>query len=348
MTASESGASANAPSSDPQAALGGATRLSRFGFGCAPIGNLYETVTDDEAEAALNEAFTQGVRYFDTAPFYGYGLSEIRLGGLLANRPRDSFIVSTKVGRRIESGVEEPAGDGFVVHGHRAVFDYSREGVLRSFDASLARIGVDRIDILFLHDPGKQTHGDRHPAILRQSLEEALPAMAALRDAGIVNAIGIGVNEEAVCLEIMPRFDLDYILLAGRYTLLEQGASAQVLAEAQRRAVKILVAGPFNSGLLADATAPGGTYDYRPVEASMLNRARQIYALCASEGVDVGAAALQFPLAHPAVAGVVAGLRSRREVTLAMERLAASVPIRLWARLQEAGLLEERVAVPAT
>lgn len=326
--------------------LNGALQLSPLGFGCAPIGNLYDAVSDDDAAAALHEAFRQGIRHFDTAPYYGYGLSEARLGRALAGCPRHDFVVSTKVGRRIESGAQEIRNDGFAVAGRHAVFDYSRDGVRRSFEESLKRLRIDRIDILLLHDPGKLTHGNHHPQILKQSLDEALPAMAALRDAGVVDAIGIGVNEQDVCLEIMPRFDLDCILLAGRYTLLEQHASAGVMDEAQRRAVKVIAAGPFNSGLLADPAVPGSTYDYQPVEPSTLDRARKIYALCASEGVDVGAAALQFPLAHPAVAGVVAGLRTRREVTTAMDRLMTKVPARLWARLREAGLFGTGAVVP--
>jgi len=322
--------------------------LPPLGFGCAPIGNLYEAVSDDDAESALHEALGQGIRYFDTAPFYGYGLSETRLGRALAGRARRSFMVSTKVGRRIESSTKGASDDGFAVSGHRAIFDYSRDGVRRSIDASLARLQLDRIDILLLHDPGKVTHGADHPQILKRSLDEALPTMAALRAAGVVDAIGIGVNEQDVCLEIMPRFDLDFILLAGRYTLLEQNASAEVLAEAQRRAVKVIVAGPFNSGLLANPELPGSTYNYRPVNPSMLERARKIYTLGESEGVDVGAAALQFPLAHPAVAGVVAGLRSRSEVTSALHRLHKSIPRRFWARLKEEGLLEFETLTPET
>jgi D-threo-aldose 1-dehydrogenase len=320
--------------------------LTPLGFGCAPIGNLYEPVSDDDAESALHEAFARGVQYFDTAPYYGYGLSETRLGRALAGRPRRNFMVSTKVGRRIESSAGAASDDGFVVQGHRAVFDYSRDGVHRSLEASLARLRLEQVDILLLHDPGKLTHGERHPEILKRSLDEALPAMAALRDAGVVKAIGVGVNEQDVCLEIMPRFDLDYIMLAGRYTLLEQCASADVLAEAEKRAVKVIVAGPFNSGLLASAENPGSTYDYRPVDPCMLARARKIYALCALEGVDVGAAALQFPLAHPAVAAVVAGLRTSHEVTAAIDRMAATIPQRLWARLKDAGLLEAGTVIP--
>src|SRR5258707_1325387 len=272
--------------------VGGSVYLPTLGFGCAPIGNLYEPVSEEQAQAALCEAYTNGIRYFDTAPFYGYGLSETRLGRVLSGHSRKEFLISTKVGRCIEMDAGTSAGDGFSITGRRAFFDYSRDGIARSIEASLDRLAVDRVDILLLHDVGKLTHGERHAEILRQALDEALPAMAVLKESGVVNAIGLGVNEQSVCLEIMPRFNLDCILLAGRYTLLEQNASAEVMAEALARGVKVIVASPYNSGLLADEQGPGDTYDYRPVEAAMLDRARKIYALCASEGVDVGAAAL--------------------------------------------------------
>ena len=320
--------------------------LPPLGFGCAPIGNLYEPVTEEDAQAALCAAFTKGIRYFDTAPFYGYGLSETRLGRMLLGRPRRDFFISTKVGRRIERDAETSANNGFAVAGRRAVFDYSRDGIVRSIEASLDRLAVDRIDVLLLHDVGKLTHGEHHADILKQSLDEALPAMAVLKESGVVDAIGLGVNEQSVCLEIMPRFDLDCILLAGRYTLLEQHASAEVMAEARARGVKVIVGGPYNSGLLAKEEGPGDTYDYHPAEAATLDRARKIYALCASEGVDVGAAALQFPLAHPAVATVLVGLRSRREVDIATKRLTARLPARVWTKLQEAGLLEAEAVIP--
>jgi D-threo-aldose 1-dehydrogenase len=181
---------------------------------------------------------------------------------------------------------------------------------------------------------------------MRQALDEALPAMAELRDSGAVIAIGVGVNEQAVCLELLPRSDLDCIMLAGRYTLFEQRAAEELLAHAHERSVKIIVAAPYNSGLLADSRGPGGTYDYKPVDASTLERARKIYQLCALEGVDVGAAALQFPLAHPAVASVVAGQRSAEEVTSAIGRLNARIPATLWARLKDVGLIDRSAVTP--
>jgi len=236
--------------------------------------------------------------------------------------------------------------DGFAVRGSRAVFDYSHDGVLRSFEASLERLGLDRVDLLFLHDVGRLTHGDNHPEMLRQALEAALPAMAGLRDQGVVGAIGIGVNEVEVCRELMPRFDLDCIMLAGRYTLFEQASALPMLDEAHRRGVKVVVAGPYNSGLLGDPHGPGSTYNYAPADSDTLERARRIYAICAEEGVDVGAAALQFPAVHPAVCAVVAGMRNVMEVESALARSSQRLPARIWPRLRGAGIIDAVAPVP--
>lgn len=318
-----------------------------LGFGAAAIGNLYTAVDDAAAEAAIAEAYRLGVRLFDTAPYYGYGLSEQRLGHALQSLHAEDAVVSTKVGRLIVSSkADEQPDDGFDVRGRRAVFDYSRAGVLRSFESSLRRLRRGAVDILLLHDVGRETHGERHDEMLRRALDEALPAMAALKASGGCRAIGIGVNEPQVCLEVMARFDLDCILLAGRYTLLEQETAAAVLAEAARRGVGILIGGPFNSGLLAAAEAPGATYNYRPVDAGTLQRAREIYAVCAAEGVDVGAAALQFPLAHGAVVSVIAGMRSPAEVAQAVTRSRAQIPSSLWQKLRGAGLLTAGAPTP--
>jgi len=323
--------------------------LGSLGFGAAPIGNLYAEVSDDDAHAALAQAWRRGIRYFDTAPFYGHGLSERRLGDAFAAWPRAEFAVSTKVGRLIESDTASGAAitDGFAVSGSRAVFDYSRAGVRRSFEASLRRLRVDRVDILLLHDIGRLTHGERHASMLAQALDEALPEMARLRDEKLVGAIGIGVNEQEVGLEILPRFELDCVMLAGRYTLLEQAASRELMDEAQRHGVDILVAGPYNSGLLGDSRGPGATYNYAAVDAATLARAQEIYTICAELGADIGAAALQFPLAHPAVATVVAGLRSVAEVDSAAARRDTAIPPTLWRRLQEAGLLARDAVLPS-
>lgn len=327
---------------------GSRVRVAGLGFGTAPVGNLYAEVGEAEARDALERALRLGVRYFDTAPFYGHGLAERRLGRAFAGSQRDGFAVSTKVGRRIESDPArgETITDGFAVHGSRAVFDYSRDGVRRSFEASLQRLGLDRVDLLFLHDIGRLTHGENHPQLLRQALDEALPAMAELRAQGAVGAIGIGVNEVEVCMEMMPRFDLDCIMLAGRYTLFEQASALPMLDEARRRGVRVIVAGPYNSGLLGDPHGPGSTYNYLPADRDTLERARIIYAICAEEGVDVGAAALQFPLAHPAVCAVVAGIRNVMEVESALARSSQRLPTRIWPRLRGAGIIAAAAPTP--
>ncbi len=324
-----------------------AVSVSSLGFGGAAIGNLYAPVSEADARSAIEEALACGIRYFDTAPFYGHGLSEERIGRALAGRQRATFTVSTKVGRLI-SRDDSRLGmtDGFAVQGSRAVFDYSRDGIRRSFESSLQRLGIDYVDMLYLHDIGRMTHGERHPEVLRLALDEALPAMAALRDCGAVGAIGLGVNEQDVCLEVLPRFDLDCIMLAGRYTLLEQRDSAELMRQAQDRGIRIVVAGPYNSGLLASAAGPGNTYNYAPVDDLTRERARRIYEECAAEQVDVGAAALQFPLAHPAVGCVVAGMRNVTEVASAAKRMEAPIPAALWVRLQRHGLIDPGTLLP--
>lgn len=323
-------------------------RVSGLGFGTAPLGNLYATVPDDEAQAALEYAFGHGVRYFDTAPYYGHGLAETRLGRALRGVPRDRYLVSTKVGRRIETDATQrtPVVDGFAVQGSRAVFDYSRDGVRRSFASSVERLGISHVDVLLLHDVGRLTHGEHHAQMLRQALDEALPAMAALRDDGAVDAIGIGVNEVEVCMELMPRSDLDCIMLAGRYTLFEQTSALALLNEAEERHVRIIAAGPYNSGLLGSSSGPGKMYNYEPANLATLVRARDIYAICAEAGVDASAAALQFPFGHPAVAAVVAGMRSVTEVRTALARIKQAIPSIAWQRLRARGIVAADAPLP--
>ncbi|MDO1530097.1 aldo/keto reductase [Fulvimonas sp. R45] len=322
-------------------------RLPRLSFGGAPIGNLYASVAEQDALDAVECAWRQGIRHFDTAPYYGYGLGESRLGQALAAWPRDSYTLSSKVGRRVlDADRPRTRDDGFAVEGRQAVFDYSRDGILRSVEASLQRLRTDHIDILLLHDIGALTHGERHAAVLRQALDESLPTLAELRDQGVCRAIGLGVNEEAVCLEVMPAFELDTIMLAGRYTLFEQHDSVRVMALAIRRNVAVMVAGPYNSGLLGAPGTPGHTYNYAPAGATVRARAQRFYDICARHGVEVGAAALQFPLAHPAVATVVCGLRSPAEVDSAVQRVGAPIPAALWRQLREDGLLDAGAAAP--
>jgi D-threo-aldose 1-dehydrogenase len=325
----------------------GSVRLASLAFGGAPAGNLYTGVDDEAAREAIAHAWRAGIRHFDTAPYYGYGLSETRIGEALAGVQRPSYTLSTKVGRLVDADAERrDRSDGFAVDGRRATFNYTRDGILRSLESSIQRLRTERIDLLLLHDIGELTHGPRHAQVLAQALDEALPAMAELRDQGVVGAIGLGVNEEAVCLEVMQRFPLDAIMLAGRYTLFEQARSQSVMAKAQADGVAVLIAGPYNSGLLGADSGPGDTYDYAPASPAIKARAQQFYDACARTGASVGAAALQFPLAHPAVAKVVCGLRSATEVDSAIERIRATVPAATWAALVEQGLLDAGVPTP--
>lgn len=325
-----------------------ARRLPRLSFGGAPIGNLYAGVAEGDAIGAVQHAWRLGIRHFDTAPYYGYGLGETRLGAALAGLPRTDYSLSTKVGRLLQDADDGQSAphDGFAVSGRQAVFDYSRDGILRSVESSLQRLGTDHVEILLLHDIGALTHGARHPAILRQTLDEALPAMAELRSQGVCGAIGLGVNEQEVCLEVMPAFALDVVMLAGRYTLFEQRDSTQLMTEALRRNVAVMVAGPYNSGLLGADDAPGATYNYAPADTATRARAQRFYDICGRRGIAVGAAALQFPLAHPAVATVVCGLRSPAEVDSAVQRINTPLHPALWDELRQAGLLDACASTP--
>ena len=330
----------------PRTLARGGVPFSSIGFGAAPIGNLFSAVEDEVAQAALLSAWQGGVSYFDTAPYYGYGLSERRVGRFLSQLRAPALTISTKVGRLIGPGPAGAPVTGEYAASGAAVFDYSRDGIRRSFESSLERLGRERVDILLLHDVGAATHGARHAEMFKMALDQALPAMAQLKADGACRAIGIGVNEETVCLEVMRHFDLDCILLAGRYSLLDHASLHGVMAEAQRRGVGLIIGGPYNSGLLAGKSAPGATYDYRPADAEVLRRARRLYALCAELGVDVGAAALQFPLAHPAVVTVVVGLRSAAEVRQALERIATPIASSVWQALRAAGFILAEAPTP--
>ena len=334
------------PASLPQQYVTSTVALTKLGFGAAPIGNLYTAVGDRDAIAAVHHAWAQGIRYFDTAPYYGYGLSEQRLGAALSDVPRDSYTLSTKVGRTVSRDTGPTEGtDGFATSG-RAMFDYSRDGIRRAVDASLQRLRVQYIDILLLHDIGELTHGARHAEVMRQVFDESLPTLAELKRDGVCGAVGLGVNEQAVCLEVLAETSLDCIMLAGRYTLLEQANSALLLEEATRRAVSIIVAGPYNSGLLSAAEGPGLTYNYAPANPEVLDTALQLYHASWDANIDIGAAALQFPLAHPAVVSVVAGMRSRDEVVSAIRRFNTEIPGTFWQTLKEQGLLQPGAPTP--
>ncbi|MHA6765378.1 aldo/keto reductase [Streptacidiphilus sp. PAMC 29251] len=316
----------------------GSTPVTRLAFGGATLGNMYVPVSDHEATAVVDAAWDSGVRTFDTAPHYGLGLSERRLGAALSGRPRAEYTLSTKVGRLLEP-VAEVSGDdlanGFAVPAtHRRVWDFSAEGVLRSVEDSLDRLGLDRIDVVYLHDP------DHHAA---QALDEAYPALEKLRAEGVVGAIGAGMNQSALLTRFVRETDVDVVLLAGRYTLLDQDGQTELLPEAQRRSVSVVVGGVFNSGLLADPK-PGATFDYAAAPDELLQRALRIKAVCERHGVPLRAAALQFPFGHPAVSSVLVGMRSVAEARDAAAMLQHPVPSALWAELRGEGLLTAQEA----
>lgn len=322
--------------------------VSQLGFGGAPLGNLFSLVTERQAELTLRAAWDAGIRLFDTAPFYGRGLSERRIGAFLQRQARDSYVLSTKVGRLlVASGAPVDGGDYRDVPSYAVVYDYSADGARRSLDESLRRLGLDRVDIAYIHDIGTDTHGPDQPRRYREALNGAYPALAALRAQGVVRAIGLGVNDWRVCLEFLCDADPDCFLLAGRYTLLEQEPLAGgLLAECGRRGVSLVIGGAFNSGILATGPVDGAKYDYQPAPPSVLDRVRAIDVVARAHGVALAAAALQFPLAQDSVGSVVVGARSAAEVAQNMAMLATSIPPDFWAELKAKGLLDRTAPTP--
>ncbi|MEU0033438.1 MULTISPECIES: aldo/keto reductase [unclassified Streptomyces] len=304
-------------------------RVSPLGFGAAPIGNLYTPLDDDRARAAVETAWDVGVRYYDTAPHYGLGLSERRLGEALAHRPRAEFTVSTKVGRMLEphpapTGSDLAAGGFAVPDTLIRRPDYSRDGVLRSLEGSLTRLGLDRVDIVYVHDP------DDH---LDAAVDQALPALVALRDQGVIGAVGVGTNAVAPLLRVVAEADVDTVMMAGRWTLLDRTARP-LLDACAGRGVSVVAAAPFNSGLLSRSRPPGNaTFDYGPAPDAVLRRARRLADVCARHGTVLPHAAVRFPLRDPVVAGVVAGFRSSDEVTSAAAWAATDLTDAAWADL---------------
>jgi D-threo-aldose 1-dehydrogenase len=319
-------------------------RVTQFGFGGAALGNLLRAVGDDDAAESLASALALGVKYFDTAPYYGHGLSEQRMGQALAGRPRDTFVLSSKVGRVLvpwRAGQTKPRADtGYVdTLPFDPEFDYSYDGVMRSYESSLKRLGVERIDVLLIHDIGRMTHGDQHAALFDVAMRGAYRALDELRAAGAVKAIGLGVNEIEVCLEAMEHGDFDCFLLAGRYTLLEQRALDQLLPRCERRNVSIILGGPYNSGLLAGRPQAGATWNYAPAPPEVLARAQRLHDVCNAHGVALAAAALQFPLFHPNVSSVIPGVRNASELRQNLAYMSERLPAVLWRDLKTQGLV---------
>ncbi|MER6103353.1 aldo/keto reductase [Streptomyces sp. NPDC001832] len=313
--------------------------VTALGFGAAAVAGLYEDVGEDEAAAAVEAAWADGIRYFDTAPHYGLGLSERRLGTVLRTKPRDAFTLSTKVGRLLEphDGGGDDLANGFAVPAtHRRRWDFSADGVRRSLEDSLARLGLDRVDLVLIHD------ADDHE---EQAFKEAYPALEELRSQGVVRAIGAGMNQSRMLARFLADTDVDAVLCAGRYTLLEQGALEALLPAAEAAGKSVIVGGVFNSGLLADP-APGAMYDYAAAPEDLLRRAMRMRDVTEAHGVPLRAAALRFPFGHPAVAAVLVGARSAAQVKDAAEQYRKPVPGAMWQALRAQDLLSDGVPVP--
>ncbi|MEU9789390.1 aldo/keto reductase [Streptomyces sparsogenes] len=315
--------------------------VPELGFGGGPLGGLFAALDDETAAGALAAAWELGVRYFDTSPHYGIGHSERRIGELLRTKPRDEFTLSTKVGRLLVP--QDPAGrmdEAFHVPAtHRRVWDFSRDGVRRSVEDSLTRMGVDRIDMLFLHDAEKH---------FEDALRTGYPALAELRSEGVVGAIGAGMYHTGMLTRLVQEADVDAVMLSGYYTLLQHSALDDLLPACAERGVSVLAASIFNSGLLATPRpVEGAHFEYAPASRELLRRTHRIADVCEAHGVTLPQVAMAFPLRHPVVAGIVVGMRTAEEVRSNLDSFGVEIPDGVWADLRGEGLLDERAPVAA-
>ena len=344
MTPSDLAASGASPIFRPCSGSG-----LRLGLGGAPLGNLFSAVPESDATELLGAAWASGCRSFDTAPHYGHGLSEHRFGAFLRGQPRDGFVLASKVGRVLTPR----AAAGRAQHGYVDIlpfdqhWDYSAAGVRRSVEDSLQRLGLARLDVAHIHDMDAATHGADAPAVLRQVLDETLPALRRLQAEGLIGAIGLGTNDVEVVLQVLRHADLDALLLAGRYSLIDHSALPQLLPACQARSVQVALGGVFNSGILATGVRGGtGLFNYAPAARSWVDRVAAIEAVCEAHAVPLRAAALQFPLAHPAIAIVMLGARHRAEWSDAQAMLRHPIPSAFWAELRARELLPDEVPTP--
>jgi D-threo-aldose 1-dehydrogenase len=322
--------------------------VTEFGVGGGPFGNLMRPMSDEDARATLRAAWDSGFRYFDTAPVYGFGLSERRVGEAFRTVPREESVISTKVGRLLRPDATwHPFRKMFIdASPFRPDYDYSYDGVMRSYEDSRQRLGLERVDILYMHDISAETHGDALPPLFRTAMDGGYRAMDELRRNGDVKAIGLGVNEWEACDAAMDRGKWDVFLLAGRYTLLEQGPLDRFLPRCQRENVSVVIGAPLNSGILASGAVEGATYNYEPPPPEVFARVKGIEAVCQSYGVPIAAAAFQFPLTHPNVVSVIPGMASRAQLEWNVARMTQEIPPSLWADLKSQGLLRRDAPVP--
>src|SRR5579872_6494505 len=334
------------------AARGGAElQFTELGFGAAPLGNMYRPLTEKEARATLDTAWNIGCRYYDTAPLYGLGLSETRLNGFLRAKPRDSYLIATKIGRLLE--VCEPKDRTrpnafFETPSRRERFDYGYDGVMRSLEFSLERLGLDHIDIVYAHDVDVFTHGTKEAADARfkELMDGGYNALLKLRESGAIKAFGAGINEWDVAERLARAGDFDMFLLAGRYTLLEQEALESFLPYCIEKNIGVVIGGPFNSGILATGPKRGAHYNYQPAPQAILDRVAKIQAICKAHEVKLPEAALRFPLSHPAIVSVIPGGQKPSEVRRNGEMLGAKIPAALWRELKAAGLMRADAPTP--
>ena len=322
--------------------------LSVLGFGGTALGNMYTAISEREAIETLDAAYASGLRYYDTAPLYGHGLSELRLGSALRRFSDADIVVSTKVGWRLKPTFGAPSGAGLFqnVTAFSRFNDYSYDGAMRSFEDSLNRLGAERVDIALIHDVDRRNQGDRQPEVFRAAMAGAYKALVALREQGVIKAIGCGLNEWQACRQFAEAGDFDCFLLAGRYTLLEQESIDSFLPLCERRGIGIVLGGPFNSGILASGAVKGAWFDYAPATEPVLAKVAAIEAICARHNVPLKAAALQFPLHHPCVASVIPGTRSPAELAENLRMLSTPIPAQLWLDLKSQALL--RAEAPAS
>jgi D-threo-aldose 1-dehydrogenase len=330
--------------------------LTSFGFGGTSLGNMYHAIDDEAANQSLDASFAAGVRYVDTAPLYGHGLSEHRVGAWLRRlRGEDislstkvDIVLSTKVGWRLFPARGQPTEAGLFmdVPPFRRGLDYSYDGVMRSFDDSLQRLGTDRVDIVFIHDADRRNQGDAFEQRFIEAMEGAYPALLKLREEGVIKAIGAGLNEWEACQRFAEAGDFDCFLLAGRYTLLDQESLNSFLPLCEKRGIGIVLGGPYNSGILATGPVEGAYYDYAPASPEILEKTRRIEEVCRRHNVPLKAAALQFPLGHPTVASVIPGMGSPKRVAENMDLLAHKIPSDLWEELRSEGLIRQDAPLP--
>lgn len=322
--------------------------VTAFGFGTAPVGNIFREIDDNTSDAMFQQSWDAGVRFYDTAPMYGHGLSELRTGHSLRWKNREDYVLATKVGRVLKPARKDEIEYAPWTNAGRfqMEFDYSYDATMRSFEDSLQRMGLEYIDILFIHDIDRFTRGDEQPEVFETAMDTCWKALRDLRDQKVVKAIGVGVNEWEVCHAALERHDFDCFLLAGRYTLLEQEALNKFLPLCEERGAAVVVGGGFNSGILATGAIEGAKYNYSPAPADIMNRVSQIEAVCQEFNVPLPAAALQFVVAHPAIPTFMSGTRNVDQLQQNLEWFSHPIPAEFWAALKQKGLLREDAPTP--